>query len=42
LAPDDATGNVRAVRLKDEVEMLGDAVGLGNIERRPRNAYVAD
>src|SRR5882757_6772536 len=31
LAPDDVTGNVRAVRLK--VETLGDVVGLGNLER---------
>jgi hypothetical protein len=27
LAPDDVTGNVRAVRLKDEVETLGDVEG---------------
>ena len=41
-APDDVTGNVRAVRFKDKVEMLGYAVGIGNIERRPRNGHVAD
>jgi len=27
LAPDDVTGNVRAVRLKNKVETLGDVVG---------------
>src|SRR5258708_18714213 len=42
LAPDDVTGNVRAVRLKNKVETLGDVVGLGNLERRPRNGHVAD
>ena len=42
LAPDDVTGNVRAVRLKDKVETLGDVVRVGNIERRPRNGNVAD
>jgi hypothetical protein len=35
LAPDDVTGNVRAVRLKDKIETLGDVVGVSNIERRP-------
>ena len=40
--PDDVTGNVRAVRLKEKVETLRDVVGVGNIERRPRNGYVAD
>ena len=33
-SPDNVTGNVRAVRLKDKVETLGDVVGVGNIERR--------
>jgi len=42
LAPDDVTGNVRAVRLKNKVKTLGDVVGLGNLERRPRNGHVAD
>jgi hypothetical protein len=42
LAPDDVTGNVRAVRLKEKVETLGDVVGVGNIERRTRNGNVAD
>ena len=42
LAPDDVTRNVRAVRLKNNVETLGDVVGLGNLERRPRNGHVAD
>ena len=42
LAPDDVTGNVRAVRLKNKVETLGDVVGLGNLKRRPRNGHVAD
>ena len=41
-APDDVTGNVRVVRLKDKVETLGDVLGVGNIERRPRNGHVAD
>ena len=36
------TGNVRAVRLKNKVETLGDVVGLGNLERRARNGHVAD
>jgi hypothetical protein len=35
LAPDNVTGNVRAVRLKDKVKTLGNVVGVGNIERRP-------
>jgi hypothetical protein len=35
LAPDDVTGNVRAIRLKDKVETLGDVVAVSNIERRP-------
>jgi hypothetical protein len=42
LAPDNVTGNVRAVRLKDKVKTLGNVVGVGNIERRPRNGHVAD
>ena len=42
LAPDDVTGNVRAVRLKDKIETLGDVAGVSNIERRPRNGHVAD
>jgi hypothetical protein len=42
LAPDDVTGNVRAVRLKEKVETLRDGVGVGNIERRPRDGHVAD
>jgi hypothetical protein len=42
LAPDDVTGNVRAGRLKDKVEVLGDVEGVSNIERRPRNGNVAD
>jgi len=42
LTPDDVTGNVCAVRLKDKVESLGDVVGVGNIECRPRNGNVAD
>src|ERR1700682_2065082 len=41
-APADRTGNVRAVRLKNKVETLGDVVGLGNLERRPRKGHVAD
>jgi hypothetical protein len=42
LAPDDVTGNLRAVRLKDKIETLGDVAGVSNIERRPRNCHVAD
>ena len=42
LAPDDVTGNVRAVRLKEKVEMLGNVEGVSNVERRPRNGNVAD
>jgi len=41
-APDDVTGNVRVVRLKDKVETLGDVEGASDIERRPRNGNVAD
>ena len=36
------TRNVRAVRLEDKAEALGDIVRIGNIERRPGNAHVAD
>ena len=35
LAPDDVTGNVRAVRLKNKVKTLGDVVGLGNSSAAP-------
>jgi hypothetical protein len=42
LAPDDVTGNVRVVFLKDKVEALGDVVGVSNFERCPRNGNVAD
>ena len=42
LTPNHVTGNVRAVCLKDKVEMLGDVLRLGNIQRRPRNGNVAD
>jgi hypothetical protein len=42
LAPNDVTGNVRSVRLKDKVETLGNVAGVGNIERRSRNGHVAD
>jgi hypothetical protein len=42
LAPDDVTGNVRAVCLKDQFETLGDVEGVTNIERRPRYRNVAD
>ena len=42
LAPDDVSGNLRAVRLKDKIETLGDVAGISNIERRPRNVHVAD
>ena len=42
LAPDDVTGNVRAVSLEDKAESLGDVVGVGNIKRRPRNGNIAD
>ena len=35
LAPDNVTGNVRTVSLKDKVETLGNFVGVGDIERRP-------
>jgi len=41
-SPDDVTRNVRAVRLKDEVETLGDLERVGDVERRPRNGNVAD
>jgi hypothetical protein len=41
LAPDDVTGNVRAVRPKDKVKTLGDVEGIRNIERRPGNGNVA-
>ena len=33
LAPDDVTGYVRSVCLKDKVETLGNVVRFGNIER---------
>jgi hypothetical protein len=42
LAPDHVTGNVRAVRLKDQFETLGDVEGVTNVERRPRYRNVAD
>ena len=42
LAPDDVTGNVRIVRLKDKVEALGDVVGACNLDRRARNGNIAD
>ena len=42
LAPDDVTGNLRAVRLKDKIDTLGGVAGVSNIERRPRNGHVAD
>jgi hypothetical protein len=42
LAPDDVTGYVRSVCLKDKVETLGNVVRFGNIERRSRNGHVAD
>ena len=41
-APDDVTRNVRAIRLKDKIEMIGDVAGASNFERRPRNGNVAD
>jgi hypothetical protein len=41
-APDDVTRNVRAVRLKDKIETIGDVAGVSNFERRPRNGNVAD
>jgi hypothetical protein len=41
-APDDVTRNVRAIRLKDKIEKIGDVLGVSNLERRPRNGYVAD
>ena len=42
LPPDDTTGDVCFVRLKDEVETVGDILGVGNFDRRPRNRHVAD
>jgi hypothetical protein len=42
LAPDDMTGNMRAVGLKDEVETLGEVEGVRNIECRPGNGHVSD
>ena len=42
LAPDDVTGNVRAIRLKDEVETLGDVEWISNVERCPGNGNVSD
>jgi hypothetical protein len=42
LTPNDVTGNVRFVRLKDKLETLGNVAGVGNIERRSRNGHVAD
>jgi hypothetical protein len=42
LTPDDVTGSVRVVRLKNKVEALGDVVGVSNLDRRPRNGNVAD
>jgi hypothetical protein len=42
LAPDDVTGNARAVRFKEEIETPGDLVGVTNLERGPRNGHVAD
>jgi hypothetical protein len=41
-APDDVTRNVRAVRLNDKIETIGDVAGVSNFERRPRNGNVAD
>ena len=35
LAPDNVTGNVRTVSLKDKVETLGNFVRVRDIERRP-------
>jgi hypothetical protein len=34
-APDDVTRNVRAIRLKDKIEKIGDVAGVSNLERRP-------
>jgi hypothetical protein len=42
LPPDDMTGDVRVVRLKDKIEALGDVVGARNLDRRTRNGNVAD
>ena len=42
LTPDDVTGNVCAVRLKDKNETLWDVLGGANIERRPRDGNIAD
>ena len=42
LAPDDVTGDARAVRLKDKIKMLGDVVGASNFDRRAGNGNVAD
>ena len=40
LAPDDMTGNVRVVRLKEKIETLGDVVAASNLDRGPRNGNV--
>ena len=42
LPPDDMTGDVRVVRLEDQIEALGDVVGASNLDRRARNGNVAD
>jgi hypothetical protein len=42
VAPDDATRNVRTIRFKDKIEMIGDVEGVSNFERCPRNGNVAD
>jgi hypothetical protein len=42
LPPDDTTGDVCFVRLKYEVETVGDVLGVGNFDRRPRDRYLAD
>jgi hypothetical protein len=39
-APDDVTGNVPVVHLKDQIEALGDVVGASNLDRRARNGNV--
>ena len=34
-APYDVTRNVRAIRLKNKIETIGDVAGVSDFERRP-------
>ncbi len=41
-APDDVTRYVRAIRLEEKIEEIGDVAGVIDFERGPRNGNVAD